>query len=125
MTEVQDLQSYKLWRREFRLWHYSVSYSRLLIRGLDAASSPRRIDVLFSNVEHLRINAKYDQLSIEKIDSWSDPRREGFEMVESQHGVIFLVNGGPQLVIATHCQWSEDEGDAHSTSKFGPFRRTD
>jgi hypothetical protein len=111
------------WRRDFRLWHYSVSYSQLLLRSLNAAAQPRRIDLLFSNVEHMRIDAKYDQLAIEEVSS-SDPRL-GESGIQPKHGKIFLVNGGPHLVIATHCQWHEDEGGAHSASEFGPLRGTE
>ncbi len=108
------------WQREFRTWHYTVSYSQLLLRSLNAEAQPRRIDLLFSNVEYMRIDAEYDQLAIEEISS-SDPRL-GESAIQPKYGKIFLVNGGPHLVIATHCQWHEDDGGAHSASQFGPLR---
>lgn len=113
------------WDREFRLWHYTVSYSQLLLRSIDTNESPKRIDLLFSNVEQMRINAEYSQLTIEEISSPSDPRSETFGFTLPKHGKIFLINGGPDFVAATHCQWHEDDGDSRSSSKFGPLRGTD
>lgn len=114
------------WPRRFRLWHYSVSYTQLLMRSLDAERDPRRIDILFSNVEWMQVAALYETMAIEELIS-PDPRWSEMPLrrPSNEKRKVFLLNGGPDLVIATHCQWHEDDGDAHTPSRFGPLRRTD
>lgn len=111
------------WSREFRLWHYSVSYSQLLVRSVNVPDTETRIDVLFSNVRRILVGYEYETLVIDKLEMGD----AGHEMVNAYESwqKVFLVNAGPDFVIASHCQWHEDVGDARTPSKFGPFRRTD
>ncbi|MGW0467745.1 hypothetical protein ACWDX6_21145 [Streptomyces sp. NPDC003027] len=109
------------WDRPFRIWHYSVSYRRLLLRSL-SETSPNRIDVLFSNVHFLHMSTACDRLEISE-----DPEfRPQFSIdVEGIPGKWFLLNGGTGYLYGTHCQWHEDDGSALTPSRFGPFKRTD
>jgi hypothetical protein len=52
------------WHREFQLWHYSVSYSQLLLRAIDESARPNRMDVLFTNVEFMQVRNRYSTLSV-------------------------------------------------------------
>ncbi|WP_157594356.1 hypothetical protein [Streptosporangium amethystogenes] len=113
------------WGREFRLWHYTVSYSQLLLRSIDINDSTKRIDLLFSNVERMQVSSEYNHLTIEEFASSTDPKLSELGLQVPKFGKIFLINGGPDFVTATHCQWHEDDGDARSPSKFGPLRGTD
>lgn len=110
------------WTREFRLWHYTVSYSQLLFRSIDSSDSPKRIDLLFSNVERMHIGAEYDNFAVEEMTEPDDPRFGELGLRALERRRIFLINGGPDYVAATHCRWHEDDGDARSSSKFGPMR---
>ncbi|MEU4392044.1 hypothetical protein [Kribbella sp. NPDC023855] len=102
-----------------------MSYSQLLFRSIDASGSPKRIDLLFSNVEWTQIAVHYGNFSVEEIVAVTDPRVAEFGLRVPVHGNIFLINGGPDHVTATHCQWHEDDGDVRSSSKFGPLRGMD
>lgn len=111
------------WNREFRLWHYSVSYSQFLVRSVNIPGEETRIDVLFSNVRRILLSHEYEHLVIDRLDEGD----AGFEVAAGCEDWenVFLVNGGPDFVVASHFKWHEDVGDARSPSKFGPFRRTD
>ncbi|WP_143227057.1 hypothetical protein [Actinomadura mexicana] len=111
------------WSREFRLWHYSVSYSQLLIRSVNIERERTRIDVLFSNVRRILLSHEYAALVIDQLGV-GDSGREVVEGHEEWQNV-FLINGGPDFIVASHCKWHEDVGDARSPSHFGPLRRTD
>ncbi len=113
------------WRREFRIWHYTVSYGQLLLRSLDVTKYATRIDVLFSNVKRMHVATKYEELIIQQIDSPTDLRLSEYGIQLPNDGSIFLMNNGPDYVSATHCQWHEDEGGAHTPSRFGPLRGTE
>ena len=109
------------WDRPFQLWHYSVSYSRLLFRSVGDGLSGR-VDVLFSNVEAMHVENAYEQLEIELRPDWNP---SGFRNLSGMPGQWFSLNSAVGFVRATHCEWHEDEGNAMSPSRFGPFRRTD
>ncbi|MEV4294480.1 hypothetical protein [Microbispora rosea] len=113
------------WQREFRLWHYTVSYSQLLLRSLDVEKYPTRIDVLFSNVQRMHVDSEYDELTIDEIDSLTHPKLSAHGIRLPNSGKIFLINDGPDYIAATHCRWHEDEGGAHAPSRFGPLRGTE
>jgi hypothetical protein len=112
------------WRRKFRLWDYSVSYSQLLLRSVNLPDYETRIDVLFSNVRRVLLSYQYETLAVDSL-----------EMGEVDNGLIgggyeewqrvFLINGGPDFIVASQCKWYEDVGDARTPSKFGPLRGTD
>jgi len=82
--------------------------------------SQRRIDVLFSNVESLQAETEYSSLCVEQMDD-----TEVEDMPAGQGvGRWYRINGGDGYIRATHCEWHEDDGDAMSPSRFGPFMRT-
>jgi hypothetical protein len=109
------------WERPFQTWHYSVSYSRLLLRSVGQGFAGR-VDVLFSNVRLMRIRAEYEALEISTEAGWLPPDI-GSEL--ELPGQWFLINSGTDYIRATHCQWHEDDGNSMTPSHFGPFRRTD
>lgn len=109
------------WGRSFQLWHYSVSYSRLLFRSV-GGGLPGRVDVLFSNVEAMHVENEYEQLEVELRPDWNPP---GFRDLSGVPGYWFSLNSGVGFVRATHCEWHEDDGNSMSPSRFGPFRSTD
>ncbi|WP_433517356.1 hypothetical protein ACQP2T_18495 [Nonomuraea sp. CA-143628] len=113
------------WQREFRIWHFAVSYSQLLLRSLDVERYSTRIDLLFSNVERMHVSSEYSELTVDVITSLPDPKLPDFQPPLPRCGKVFLINGGPDYVAAAHCQWHEDDGGAHSPSKFGPLRGTE
>lgn len=109
------------WDRPFRIWHFSVSYNQLLFRSL-SEYSPTRVDVLFSNVYFLHLTSRYERFEIRADEEFSP---SDVEIPVGTRGKWFTVNGGAGYLYATHCQWHEDEGNAMTASRFGPFKRTD
>jgi hypothetical protein len=109
------------WDRGFEVWDYSVSYSRLLLRGLRDAS-PSRVDVLFSNVRLMHLLAQLERLQIDIVEGRSYER---IKMPDSVKGNWYVINEGESYIFATHCEWHEDDGNFKSPSRFGPFPRTD
>lgn len=113
------------WSRDFRVWHYSVSYSQLLLRSLDSEEFDTRIDVLFSNVQALHLPTSFDRLRIDQADT---PEARSFlqeDLAEIPNGHTFILNDSKYYVQATHCQWHEDKGGPRTPSKFGPFKGVD
>jgi hypothetical protein len=110
------------WDREFQVWCYTVSYSQLLLRSLEADTTSR-IDVLFSNVYLMHLKPSFSRLFIEVAPH--DWLREPVELPARALVNLYLINHGEAYVLATHCQWHEDEGDHHSPSRFGPLRGVD
>ncbi|WP_062429982.1 hypothetical protein [Herbidospora daliensis] len=112
------------WEREFRLWAYSVSYSRMLFRSLPEKEGGRRVDLMFEHVRYTRIRHEYESLALREIGP-GDERIARFDLPESPDSRLILVNGGPDFVQALFCDWHEDDGDAYSPSKFGFMRGSD
>lgn len=113
------------WERDFQVWHYSVSYSVLLLRSFDPQLYETRIDIVFPAVELLHLKPSYQELHITKLDSneISDFLRP--HGVSPRRGTLFLLNDGDGYVQAADCQWHEDNGDHHTPSRFGPLRGTE
>ncbi|GEB50046.1 hypothetical protein [Streptomyces cacaoi] len=109
------------WERDFRLWHYTFSYSQLLLRSAPRNDEDTRIDVLFSNVCHMSVPARLAGLTIEEdVPEGGLPEgavaEPGFPYKE------FRLNGGLARVYATRCQWHEDHAWLDAPSHFGPLR---
>ncbi|MBH5336702.1 hypothetical protein IHE55_18765 [Streptomyces pactum] len=110
--------------RNFHLWHYTASYSQLLLRSVDVTRYDTRIDVLFSNVELIHLEPDMERLSIDRL-TLAEARELLPDSHDPNHGSVFLVNDGQGYVHASHCRWHEDEGGPHSPSRFGPLRGTE
>ncbi|MBL1096655.1 hypothetical protein [Streptomyces coffeae] len=116
------MQRLASWERSFRVWHYTVSYSQLLLRSVNIEGEESRIDILFSNVERMDIICDFETLAIEKISA-SEARSDfGLDIPRSATSHVFLLNHGDAYVQGTHCEWHEDLGGPRSPSKFGPLR---
>ncbi|MFH9823200.1 MULTISPECIES: hypothetical protein [Streptomyces] len=110
------------WDRDFKIWNYSFSYSSLLLRSAPKFDQDLRVDVLFSNVKRMNIPVKFAGLSIEDGEFEAERERLGIEEAPDEPFKLFLLNGGPSYVLATHCQWHEDHEWVDAPSRFGPFR---
>jgi hypothetical protein len=108
------------WDRDFRVWHFTVSYSQLLLRSTKSDRRATRIDILFSNAYLMHLRPAFSQLRIDIAGpEWP---REAVELPAGADADWYVLNEGEGYVLATHCQWHEDDGDNHSPSRFGPFR---
>jgi hypothetical protein len=108
------------WEREFQVWHYTVSYSQLLLRSLGHDDRDTRVDILFSNVYLMHLRPAFAQLRIDLADD--DWTRDAVALPRGVPAKWYVLNEDEGYVLATDCQWHEDRGDHHSPSKFGPLR---
>ncbi|QSY51418.1 MULTISPECIES: hypothetical protein [Streptomyces] len=113
------------WERKFRIWHYSVSFSQLLLRSVNVDEHDSRVDVLFSNVKALHLPTSFDRLRIDRLEGPEIQEVIHEELQDLGRTKVFLLNGAKFFVQATHCQWHEDIGGPSTPSRFGPFRRVE
>ncbi|MBT2472007.1 hypothetical protein J7E97_30140 [Streptomyces sp. ISL-66] len=110
------------WDREFRTWNYAFGYSQLLLRSTPEFDSDKRVDVLFSNVRRMNVPSEFSGLVIDEGDFASERERLGISSTPSEPFKLFILNGGDGYVLATHCDWHEDNEWVDAPSRFGPFR---
>jgi len=94
-----EMRNVAIWEREFDVWDFSVSYSRLLLRSLHD-SSPSRVDVLFSNVRMMHLSTQFERLRIDVAEGRS---YGGIEFPDPVKGNWYVINEGQSYVFATHC----------------------
>lgn len=108
----------QFWPRAFRMWHFSISRSTLVLRSLEPDISPGRVDVAFGGVETLCLPVGMGVLELKEQPPDEDLRPP--YMRGSSGGRLFRVNG-THYVVARTCAWHEDDGDHHAPSPFGPL----
>ncbi|MEU1373834.1 hypothetical protein ABZ442_09240 [Streptomyces triculaminicus] len=113
------------WGRKFRVWHYSVSHSQLLLRSVNVDDRDSRVDVLFSNVKTVYLPTSFDRLRIDRLEESEIHEFIHEELSDLNRTEIFLLNGAKFFVQASQCQWHEDIGGPSAPSRFGPFKRVD
>ncbi|MFI9231598.1 hypothetical protein [Streptomyces rimosus] len=111
------------WDRSFRVWNYVFSYSQLLLRSAPRDDDDTRIEVLFSNVRHMNISAKMPHLAIAQKEFTEERNKLGIQVQPDEPFELFVLNEGAGYVLATHCQWHEDNQWLDAPSHFGPFRQ--
>ncbi|GGR36723.1 hypothetical protein [Streptomyces netropsis] len=106
--------------RYFKVWQYTVSHRRLLLRSTLDNPPSTRIDVHFGGVSLMLLRPYYEGLVI----------REGTEkehrLVASEYGVrvdlgsLFILGQDlSSFVVSGKPQWHEDEGEFGDPSWFG------
>lgn len=106
--------------RYFKVWQYSVSKSRLLLRSTRDSPPATRIDIHFGAVGLMLLRPYYDGISIRRSSEQEralvDVRYDSADIA----GELFLI--GEELksfVISAAPQWHEDEGGFYDPSWFG------
>jgi hypothetical protein len=122
---VVDVQRLASWDREFRVWHYTVSHSQLLLRSVNVEGFDTRVDLLFKGVNLMHIREEYRHLVIDEISDEEVREKLGLDIDLPSHGVMFVLNDGAGYIHAVRCLWHEDSGGHHVPSKFGPLRGTE
>ena len=82
---------------------------------------PGRIDVAFFGVRAFHLRDEYGSLNIEKA---ADVFANGVLAVSSTPSeplARYLLNGGPDYILATNVAWEEDGGDHQTPSRFGHY----
>jgi hypothetical protein len=112
-------------QRRFKVWHYWISHSQLLLRSEKDARHPTRVEVLFKPVASMNLPTTMDELHIAEAD---DATAAGiWEQVGGPHypdDKVFVL-WGPGFrghIVALSIHFAEDEGDSSTPSPlFGPM----
>jgi hypothetical protein len=106
--------------RYFKVWQYTVSHRRLLLRSSRDVPPNTRIDVHFGAVSAMLLKPFYDGLVIRQ------PSEKEFGIIAEKGGPIpdgarvYILDGEyPGFVISGRVQWHEDEGTSSDPSWFG------
>ncbi|WP_157555844.1 hypothetical protein [Herbidospora yilanensis] len=76
---------------------------------------------MFEHIRYTRIRHEYESLALQEV-SPGDERIARLDLPASPESRLFLVNDGPDFIQALICHWHEDDGHAHTPSKFGFMR---
>lgn len=109
--------------RVFQLWVYTVGMGRLLLRSVKTASFDSRIDILFQNVQALKLPTILHGLTVSSPDAGDIERisaETGFLPEEGR--TFFLLNGAHYTgyVVAGVMVTCEDVGEYFEPSDLWP-----
>lgn len=110
------------WERNFKVWHYTFSWSRLLLRSGRRNEDEARVEVLFSNVIYLQIPTVLSRLEISETPLSEIDLPQGVSEEPGRPCKVFHLNQGSGTVIATHCEWREDNEFLDGPTSFSPMR---
>ncbi|MEV7417951.1 hypothetical protein [Streptomyces sp. NPDC089919] len=110
--------------RMFKLWAYTVSHRRLLLRSTsEGGVAESRIDVCFGGVARMSVEPFYDGLTVTEVpqDEWAAYSGRIGEVPSGFR--LYALGAGQQggLVIAGVVQWHEDTRGFDDPSYFGHF----
>ncbi|MEO3846279.1 hypothetical protein ABGB09_01300 [Streptomyces sp. B8F3] len=109
------------WDRNFKIWQYSFSWSRLLLRSEPRNDDDTRVEILFSNVIYMQIPTTLSGLEISEGALSDADLPQGVNEEPGRPCKVFHLNEGVGMVIATHCDWREDNEWANAPTPFGPM----
>ena len=107
--------------RNFKVWQYSVSDGRLLLRSPRPRGGDTRVDVQFTGVRLMLLRPTYDGLTIRPASA--DERdlllnRYGIDAAQGQ--IHILGRGLASFVVSGGVQWHEDSDPEGDPSWLGP-----
>ncbi|MCP3819226.1 hypothetical protein NLX86_14270 [Streptomyces sp. A3M-1-3] len=106
--------------RYFKVWQYTVSHCRLLLRSTRDNPPSTRIDVHFGGVSHMMLRPHYDGLVIREGTADECARLEQEYGVQITSGNLFVLGENlSSFVVAGRPQWHEDQGGFGDPSWFG------
>ncbi|WP_407566112.1 hypothetical protein [Streptomyces sp. 184] len=109
------------WERDFKVWQYSQSWSRLLLRSEPRNEDDTRLEILFSNVIYMQIPTKLSELEVSEGSLSEVDLPLGVREEPGRPCKVFRLNDGVGTVIATHCNWREDSEWVDAPTPFGPM----
>lgn len=124
---TSDFTGVELFRstRYFKVWQYTVSHRRLLLRSSMDRPPATRIDIHFGAVDIMVLRPSYDGLVIRRADDEECAAVSRDYDVEVRPGRLFALGGGlKSFVVSAPPQWHEDEGEMDDPSWFGHMRGT-
>ncbi|MET7620665.1 hypothetical protein [Streptomyces sp. NPDC005408] len=108
--------------RTFKLWAYTVSHRRLLLRSPSEGGAASRIDVCFGGVDHMLVSPLYEGLTVVEVpaEEWG-AHRDRVGEVPPGFKLYSLGASRNDFVTAGIIQYHEDMGDSRDPSYFGRF----
>ena len=106
--------------RYFKVWQYTVSHCRLLLRSTKGDFVNTRIDVHFGGVSAMLLRPYYDGLIIRYPSELELAYvvEAGGEIPDD--AVVHIIDGEyPSFVVSGQFQWHEDDGGYKDPSWFG------
>ncbi len=107
--------------RLFQVWAYSVSMARLLLRSTKSETFATRIDVLFQNVQAMKLPTSLDGLVVAKAGPVDEARISAETgLLPSEETTLFTLRAGAfdGYVIAGVCVVAEDSGEYFEPSEL-------
>ncbi|MFE2945717.1 hypothetical protein ACFXHK_01550 [Embleya sp. NPDC059267] len=106
--------------RYFKVWAYTVSHCRLLLRSTRGSSAETRIDVHFSAVSSLLLRPYYDGLKIRRGREIEYDEVERICGDRPMPGRLYVLGEDlTSFVVSAEPQWHEDHGSHSDPSWFG------
>jgi len=112
--------------RWFKIWHYGVSHSLLLLRSPKSSNVPTHIDLLFQVVWEFHLPISFSGLIQEASDDeirnlcilcqLFDPVAKVYVVKGTVRGTEFI-----GYIVARTCLCHEDEGESNEPSFFGNY----
>lgn len=111
--------------RYFKVWQFTVSHNRLLLRSTRDRPPATRIDIHFGDVTLMLLRPSYEGIIIRRgSDEECFAVSEQYE-VEVRPGELFVLGAGLRsFVVSAPPQWHEDEGGFKDPSYFGHMMGT-
>ena len=69
----------------------------------------------------MHVRDDYSALSLTQVDDVDKVGVISVDRSPSEPLSCYVLNGGPDYVLATSVAWHEDDGDHRSPSRFGPL----
>ncbi|WP_144127047.1 hypothetical protein [Catellatospora sichuanensis] len=108
--------------REFKVWAYSPSHGRLLLRSTMEGGQPSRIDLYFGAVDRMLLRPSYRGLRAAVADPLeAEAYRRRFGEIPDRYTLFTLEPDLGSFVVAGVMQSHEDTGAYLDTSFFGRF----
>lgn len=106
--------------RYFKVWQYTVSHCRLLLRSTRGDTANTRIDVHFGAISAMLLRPYYDGLTIRRASEDELTFVTGASGEVPRGAVVHIIDGEyPSFVVSGQVQWHEDEGEYSDPSWFG------
>jgi hypothetical protein len=108
--------------RYFKVWVYTVSHCRLLLRSTKEGGLASRVDVYFSGVDRMLLRPYYDGLRVAEADAQAlDSYRDRYGEIAAGYKLFTLEPDLSSFVVAGVLQSHEDAGGFEDPSYFGHF----
>lgn len=108
--------------RLFKVWGYSVSHTRLLLRSTKEGGLPSRIDLYFGGVSRMLLSPYYSGLRAAAAEPAEvEAYRARYGEIADRSTLFVLEPDLASFVVAGVMQSHEDQGGYQEPSYFGHF----